>query len=134
MRSTRGIIGAIVLVLTVVTVSPVPGAPTPEQRCRAAKLKAAGKKAKAQLACHAKAFLSAVPTPATDPECLQKAEEKFTAAFTRAEAKGPCFGDPITVEAQVDAFATEVACRPPGSICSLSSECCVGACVFFVCA
>jgi hypothetical protein len=88
--------------------------PTPAQKCTAAKLKATGKKASAKLKCHEKAVLKGL---AVDPACLAKAEEKFTDAFAKAEAKGGCLtnGDAASIEALVDTFVDDTvdALEPP---------------------
>ena len=66
-------------------------------KCEAARLKASGKKARAKLGCNAKA---AAENVAVDPACIQKAEEKYQAAFAKTVG---CSGDPVTVEGTVDA-------------------------------
>jgi hypothetical protein len=71
---------------------------TPEgQRCAAVKLKAAGKKAATKLGCHGRAVTK---VEAVDPECLAKAETKFLAAFTGADARYACAteGDADSIE------------------------------------
>src|SRR5690242_17921627 len=67
-------------------------------KCEAARLKAAGKKAKAKLGCYAKAALKAVPV---DTTCLTKAETKFSAAFAKVAG---CTGDgqEATIENLID--------------------------------
>ncbi len=55
--------------------------------CAAAKQKAAGKSAAAQLGCHAKATQGGT---SVDPTCLQKATGKFATTFAKIEAKGAC--------------------------------------------
>src|SRR5262245_12710928 len=74
----------------------------PAARCTAAKLKAAAKKTSSKLKCHATA---AARGSAVDPACLGKAEEKFSAAWARAEARGGCAPSlsESTVESRVDA-------------------------------
>jgi hypothetical protein len=90
-------------VLTVLTfgVSLVHATP-PAQKCAAAKQKAAGKKIAAKLTCYSKAVTKALPV---DPACLMKAETKFSAAFTKAEAGGGCaiVGDALAQELAADA-------------------------------
>src|SRR5262245_22759004 len=84
-------------------------------RCAAAKLKAAGKKAKTKLGCHAKA---AKQGGLVDPGCLAKAEERFTAAFGKAEGKPPCLtsGDAAAVEDSVDGLVDDaVSALPPAT-------------------
>src|SRR5262249_41667202 len=52
-------------------------------KCEAARLKAAGKKASGKLACNAKAALKDVPV---DPVCIGKAEAKYQKAFDKTIA------------------------------------------------
>src|SRR5262249_2721114 len=54
--------------------------------CQAAKLMAAGKKAKCLLALQAKGATSGF----VDPQHVQACSEKMSAGFQRAEARGPC--------------------------------------------
>ena len=56
------------------------GNATTPSKCEAARLKAAGKKAKAKLNCYAKVAKQNLPV---DPACLGKAEAKFTAAYNK---------------------------------------------------
>lgn len=81
-------------------------APTPAQRCTAAKLKAVGKKYLGKLTCASKAALKGLPI---DAACLAKVETKFLAAFTSAEARGGCLttGDAAAIEAVVDACVAD---------------------------
>jgi hypothetical protein len=76
--------------------------------CQSSKLKAAGKKAKCLLGLRAK--LASNDTP-LDPAKVQKCIDKFTQAFSKAEAKPPCntTGDAGAIEAKVDAFVDDVA-------------------------
>jgi hypothetical protein len=78
-------------------------------------MKAAAKKTDAKVKCHAKTNLAAAP----DPTCLQKAEETFTKAFTKAEKPGACTrtGDAARVESMVDTFVAALvqALQPPAS-------------------
>jgi hypothetical protein len=53
---------------------------TNPSKCEAARLKAAGKKAKAKLACYAKVAKNNLPV---DHACLAKAEAKFTTAYNK---------------------------------------------------
>ena len=59
----------------------------PEQKCDALKLKAAANAARSQLVCHAKAMAKAREV---DGECLQKAADKYSRDWGKAEAKVPC--------------------------------------------
>src|SRR5262245_42748504 len=101
MRARRAIaaFGIVSLVGTSPTVvlAAVPGA----QKCAAAKLKAAGKKAYGKIKCHQKAITKSV---AVDSECLTKAETKFLADIVKADAAGTCSGTAADLEDQVDAF------------------------------
>lgn len=95
---------------------PARPAPSPAQRCASAKLKAAAKYAASRLRCHERAVLRGV---GTEPLCLQKAEDKFAAAFAKADLKGGCFttGDAAAVRALADSFveAAVGALEPPVS-------------------
>ena len=90
--------------------------PTPAQKCSGSKIKATSKKASAKLKCHEKAILKGL---AVDPECLAKAEDKFTDAFAKAEDKGGCLttGDTGSMEALVDTFVEDsvAALNPPAA-------------------
>lgn len=72
------------------------------EKCAAAKAKAAGAKVYAKAKCYQKALRTGAMV---DTACLVKAEQKFVAAFGKAEAKGGCAvnGDAAAVEALVDA-------------------------------
>jgi len=80
----------------------------PGQKCSAAKLKAAGKKANAQVVCYAKA---ATKGTAVDQACLAKAGAALLKAFQTAEGKGGCatVGDAGAIENMVDDFESAVA-------------------------
>jgi len=75
------------------------GAADPVAKCQALKMKAAGKKTFDKAKCYQKALLKAV---AVDPDCLTKAETKFTAAVAKADAAGTCSGDAPSLELAVD--------------------------------
>jgi hypothetical protein len=65
---------------------------------------AAGKKAKAEAACYAKALQKGLPVDAT---CIQKAVDAFNKGFTKAQAKGNCLApdtDAGSVESAVDSM------------------------------
>jgi cysteine-rich repeat protein len=94
------------------------------EKCTAAKLKAGGKVGAAKLGCYAKAVGKGgkcsvsikvkcrrdadCPTGETciltpvDPACLAKGDTALSTAFTKADAKGVCPGDPIAVGADID--------------------------------
>ena len=82
-------------------------ATTPAQRCAAAKMTAAGKKAVAKLKCERKALAK---NRAVAPGCLAKAERRFGAAFAKAEVNGGCAttGDADKIEAMVDGFMNDM--------------------------
>lgn len=114
-------LAALVLVAFVAVAASVAQAgPTPAQKCTGAKIKAASKKAAARLKCHEKATLKDVEV---DQTCLQRAVDKFTDAFAKAEAKGGCAitGDTNSIEALVDTFVDDVvdALEPPVSFASV---------------
>jgi len=99
----------------------VAGPPSPEataQRCAAAKIKAAGKKAHAKALCYAKAAAAGVPV---SQACLDKAEAQFSAAFANAEEKASKSGGCVTqsdvadVENRVDMFVSDVVSALPGT-------------------
>ncbi len=77
---------------------------TPEQKCAAAKQKAAGKEIAAELGCYAKATGKALPT--VDQLCLDKATGKMSAAFTKAGTA--CVGDLTGVQSQVDGCVNQL--------------------------
>ncbi len=81
---------------------------TPGQRCSAAKITAARKKANAQLVCYTKAATKGTPV---DQACLAKAANNLLKAFQKAEAKGGCatVGDAAAIENTVDAFVNAIA-------------------------
>jgi cysteine-rich repeat protein len=69
-------------------------------KCTSAKLKAVGKGSSGQLKCYSKAVSK--PGLTVDQACLQKATDGVTTAFTKADLKGACPGDPAAVNTQVD--------------------------------
>lgn len=103
------IAGACVLVgVTFTWHSAVAGTATPGQKCAAAKIKAAGTKANAQLVCYKKAMLKGAQV---DQTCLTKAGTALSTAFQKAEAKGSCatVNDAAAIESTVDAFVSAIA-------------------------
>ena len=98
------------LVLGVGTLAVAGG--TPDQKCTASKLKATGKRAAADLKCHAKATKKNL---GVDPSCTGKADDKFTAAFGKADAKGGCPGaaDPNAIADMSDMFVADVVAALP---------------------
>jgi hypothetical protein len=96
--------------LVVLTTWTAAAAPSLAQRCFAAKMKAAGKKISAKMACVATATrLGAV----VDADCLTRAEAKFAAAYAKAGAA--CWGVPSVIEARVDVCVATLAADVPGS-------------------
>ena len=79
------------------------GAATRAEKCAAAKLKAANKKAAAKLRCHEKALRRGKRVASA---CLLAANDRFLVAFAKAELKGGCAttGDQAEVEDRVDGF------------------------------
>jgi len=79
---------------------------TPAERCAAAKMKAAGRKAFAKLKCQEKALAK----HRVADRCLAKAELRFGAAFAKAELNGGCAttGDADKIEAMVDGFMNDL--------------------------
>ena len=111
---------AIVMVLTFVLLAAwallsanVYASSTPNAVCAQAKLNAAAKKTAGKLKCYASAIKAA---RAVDVACLLKVEQKFAAAFVKAEAKGGCVksGDTDAVESDVDAGVSTIVADEPG--------------------
>jgi hypothetical protein len=72
-------------------------------KCAQSSIDAAGKAAKAEASCYAKALQKGLPV---DTACLQKGSDNFTKGFTKATAKGGCLvpdADPGSVQGSVDA-------------------------------
>lgn len=78
--------------------------PPPPSECGAAKLKAVGKLAAAELACSVR---SASRNRPVDPGCLTRARTRFAAAFAKADASGPCSGASDLVRLFVEFFCVE---------------------------
>ncbi len=80
--------------------------------CSAAKIKAAGLKAKVALVCHGKA---AKQGTTADPDCLANAQAKLDSGFARAESAGGCLttGDDAAVSAQIDQLVSDVVAALP---------------------
>jgi len=88
-------------------------------KCTGAKFKATGKKAGSRAKCFSKA---ASKGGVVDQACLTKADGKFSASFTKAEASNDCLapkGDASDVEFRVDVFVDDIvgtiATSPGGS-------------------
>lgn len=70
---------------------------------------------------------------AVDSECLQKAADKYSKAFDKAQAKGPCSTRSAgVIAADVDTFTNTVLeavqCKGQSAFCSAGAECCSGFC------
>jgi ELWxxDGT repeat protein len=82
-----------------------PGSPPAASRCQAAKIKAAGKKAKCLLGLESKEAKGG----SVDPLKVQACRDKLSAAFEKAEKGTDCTtsGDAPTIEAAVDTFVAD---------------------------
>jgi virginiamycin B lyase len=78
--------------------------PDVPSRCEAAKLKAVGKLAAAELAC---ATDSARRNRPLDLTCRDRARQRFETAFAKADASGPCSGDATLLRLFVEFFCVE---------------------------
>jgi hypothetical protein len=76
--------------------------PLPQTFCGADKLKASGRRLKADLACHGKAAKSGTPV---DPACLAKAQARLDSVFTKADTTADCVQ---TDDADITSFAVGV--------------------------
>jgi hypothetical protein len=72
----------------------------PLLKCASSKLKAASKKESGWFNCLSKD--AAKPDPTALSACIMKLESKFGPAFTKADAKLACIGDPTVVEATIN--------------------------------
>ena len=79
-----------------------------QQKCAAAKIKAAAKKAACKAGVEAKQAL--LGGAAVDPAKVAKCESAFSKTFAKLEAKGGCrtTGDTAAIEAKVDAFVADL--------------------------
>jgi hypothetical protein len=84
------------------------------ERCAAAKLRAAGRKAASKISCYRKAVLAGT---APDADCLARAEAKFVRALAAADVRGGCLttGDAADVEAIVDQFIADLVAHFPNT-------------------
>ncbi len=76
-----------------------------QEKCAAAKLKAAGKDSSAELGCHAKDVVK--PDSAALSACIQKAETSLGNAITKADAKGTCPGTTLEVTTTISNNCTQ---------------------------
>jgi hypothetical protein len=101
--------------------------------CIASRLKAAARKTSAELKCYAAAAKHGTDV---DQSCLTKAEEKFSATWSRIEASGGCAApeDASTIEFGVISYVLnlvlEVSCGNVGSACG--GECPFGLSCFSI--
>jgi phosphohistidine phosphatase SixA len=79
----------------------------PAQRCASLKLDATARTVVAELGCHARAALLAVPVR---PACIAGADEALEASFAQAESRGTCpgVGDAGDVDAMIDGTITSL--------------------------
>lgn len=89
-------------------------------RCASLKLRAAARKTRGKLVCHAKAAKKSV---AIDPLCLSRVDANFAQAWAKAESVPPCLttGDEAAIEAKIDAFVNEIAFLLPAPSTTTSS-------------
>ncbi len=94
-----------VLFIAALLVVLVPAVSFAKQKCAAAKIKAAVKKAQCKATLEANRAATDKPI---DPEKLAKCESQFSEAFAKLEEKGDCrtTGDAAAIEVVVDTFVT----------------------------
>ncbi|MFN2378329.1 MAG: DUF4215 domain-containing protein, partial [Candidatus Binatia bacterium] len=97
---------ALSLLCSITLAAPALAVVTPEQKCASAKMKVVGKLFGAKAKCYAKALSQSA---AVVVECLEKAEDKFTGAFTKADL-GACLhdGDAATIQGKLDGALNDV--------------------------
>jgi cysteine-rich repeat protein len=94
-------------------------------RCASSKLEGAGRRAKAKLACHAKATARGLTVDLT---CLVRAETRFAADFAKAETRPPCLttGDVAGIENAVDDLVDDLVAAipavPPSTTTTISTS------------
>ena len=100
--------------IAVVVVAAPAVAATSGERCAAAKLRAAARKAKGLVQCHASGFGEG---GSADPGCLAKVEARFAVTWARIETRGGCatMDDVDDVEALVDTFVADLTGMLPAS-------------------
>ena len=99
-RILLGVVGVALGLLA--PVRAVDAAATRAEKCAAAELKAAGKKAAAKLRCHEKALTQGKAVTST---CLAGANARFAVAFAKVEARGCATADDLAaIEDRVDRF------------------------------
>jgi hypothetical protein len=102
-----------IAIAAVVLATPAVAA-TSGERCAAAKMRAAARKAKGLVQCH----VSAVDDGGSaDAGCLAKVQQRFVTTWARIEARGGCVttGDLDDIEAIVDAFVAFLTSMLPAS-------------------
>ena len=99
------------LLLLAFVLAPDAGA---QDKCGAAKLKAAGKKAYGKAGCYAKARSRGVDV---DPRCLEKVELQFSATFDKYDSRGGCLttGDATAMFSAGPASAGAGAAQTPAA-------------------
>ena len=95
-------------------------ATTPGERCAAAKLRAAGQKAKSLVQCHVQALEVGGPV---DAACLARVEGRFASTWSRIVAHRGCevTDDGDDVEALVDGFVASLVAAVPASTSTTTS-------------
>jgi 20S proteasome alpha/beta subunit len=100
----RAAVGAVVTAIIMTTMlivasGPAGALPTAAERCAAAKMRAAGKKASASAGCMARSYVN----PDFDVDtCLSNASDAFNNAFARAESAAVSGGGCATVDDAAD--------------------------------
>src|SRR5262245_2447376 len=111
------VIRALVAVIVALVVLAAGDEVSAKSKCNGNKMKAAAKKAASKLSCHAKAVTKGLGVDAT---CLAKAENKFSSAFAKANAKkykdDGCLSteDTVPIEVLADEFVEAVVARLSG--------------------
>jgi hypothetical protein len=103
MRNTIAV-GLMVSGMLAASVLPAAAGATPQQKCGAAKQKAAGKDVSGELACYSKAIGKG--GIAVDPTCLGKSTGKFDAAFSKAGTA--CVGDDPAIQGNVNSCINQL--------------------------
>ena len=110
----RILVGVIGVAVSLAAVRAVDAAGTRAEKCAAAELRAAGKKAAAKLRCHEQAFMLGKPVSS---QCLAGANARFAVAFARVEARGCATADDLAeIEDRVDGFIAGLLDRVRGDV------------------
>jgi hypothetical protein len=108
-------LGQVVSALLLATLGArVQAAMDPAATCSAIKAKAVGKNASDQMKCQA----AAAAEGTVDPSCIEKADEKLTLAFARAEQGGACaaIGNASVAQALLDGFVANTVAALPAMV------------------